>query len=449
MIVVYAVCRGARSCVLAQDFELGVSHASSTQEIRGGRSPLCLSSLFPSWAQFAKRDVCYYNHASVKQADAFLITVCITASPEKPRMMKPVGHTVPTHLVQAIGSLLDDPDHRYVMIIFDSRGCCSFWLTSIWYCSDIVFHLISQRRSSNGRSGPTESIKKIYAIKKILAARSEYFSDMFEGGFAEGEQYSTGGDDSDDSASSPPALDHSRPSANRAAHADGQEEVEEDYDYDYQNDTLLHDSDEELEESLPPASSNRMSPRISSSAQASYDHASDNDEELDDDDFRGDDYGGATMNTSRKLSNVFEDATDAIGIPQASLPSSQPSANDTAELRSPMAVDGDNNLRTSVNAVTAGASLPSNVATLSGSGAGIDATDAMDATASPVTPTKVKSKRTRVRGRDVGGENAQRFDRRKRRKVVSVQFAPNSSGRGLHNAIACLPFLLGLTHTGP
>ena len=64
------------------------------------------------WAQFAKRDSVFYLSPSTRNADAFLITVSITASPEKPSIQRPIGHVVPPVLVEAMGALLDDPYHR-------------------------------------------------------------------------------------------------------------------------------------------------------------------------------------------------------------------------------------------------------------------------------------------------------------------------------------------------
>lgn len=93
--------------------------------------------------------------------DAFLISVIITACAEKPRIAAPLSHPVPPALVHAMGSLLDDPEH-----------------------SDVVFYLHASRRQ---RRKGTGQLRKIYAIRKILASRSEYFRLMFESGFQEGE----------------------------------------------------------------------------------------------------------------------------------------------------------------------------------------------------------------------------------------------------------------------
>lgn len=115
------------------------------------------------WAQFAKRDAAFYTNVRVREADGFLITVSIQAEAEKPRSGKPEVISVPSHLIKSVGSLLDDPD-----------------------LSDVVFHIkpsVSQRPP--GR--PKLPTRKIYAMKKVLAARSVYFRDMFASGFLEGE----------------------------------------------------------------------------------------------------------------------------------------------------------------------------------------------------------------------------------------------------------------------
>lgn len=120
------------------------------------------------WAQFAKRDAVYFSNNVVKTADAFLITVSIQETPEKPRIEKPIGVNVPTSLVRAFGSLLDDPEHSdIVFIVRNPRPPC--------------------RASASASVPPFPSTRRIYAIRKILAARSEYFRDMFKSGFVEAE----------------------------------------------------------------------------------------------------------------------------------------------------------------------------------------------------------------------------------------------------------------------
>ena len=133
------------------------------------------------WAQFAKRDHVYYKNTEVIRDDGFLISVTITSSPEKPKIAKPVSHTVPPVLVHAMGSLLDDPEH-----------------------SDVVFYLYSSRRRGQSKTRKAD-VKKVYAIRKILAARSEYFRDMFESGFQEAEA-----EESSSSEEEEQTLDRSR-----------------------------------------------------------------------------------------------------------------------------------------------------------------------------------------------------------------------------------------------
>ncbi|PWN46791.1 hypothetical protein IE53DRAFT_391045 [Violaceomyces palustris] len=253
------------------------------------------------WAQFAKRDVVYYGNSAVKQTDAFLISVSITASPQTPEVQRPIGHTVPPLLVQAMGSLLDDPDH-----------------------SDIVFYLDSQRRSADSRR--RSPVRKIYAIKKILAARSEYFKDMFEGGFLEG-GHADSTDDENESfvpISASPVQNVSRSAASRSGAdptAAGQDstDADDDFYYDYQNEALLEDSDEELEGPMargpnPDANHGSLAHRDRAGAQSNVAAASDNDEDVDDDEFAEEDEvvavsgPGATVNNSRHTSLVFEDA---------------------------------------------------------------------------------------------------------------------------------------------
>ncbi|PWZ03690.1 hypothetical protein BCV70DRAFT_170614, partial [Testicularia cyperi] len=123
------------------------------------------------WAQFAPRDSVFYSNSAVRTANGFLISVSITASAEKPRPARSQGIQVPPVLVQAMGSLLDDPDH-----------------------SDIVFTI--GRKRCDRRTGRTVTReRKIYAIKKILATRCEYFRDMFDGGFLEADAVESSDDE--------------------------------------------------------------------------------------------------------------------------------------------------------------------------------------------------------------------------------------------------------------
>ncbi|KAG8793347.1 hypothetical protein FRC12_003002 [Ceratobasidium sp. 428] len=105
------------------------------------------------WAQFARRDAVYYSPNSVRVQDAFLIVCQITDSPTAPTssMSK---QAVPRGLLGSVGSLLDDPCY-----------------------SDVEFVLPARRRGGKTR--------RIYASKKLLAGRAEYFQTMFSSGFAE------------------------------------------------------------------------------------------------------------------------------------------------------------------------------------------------------------------------------------------------------------------------
>lgn len=128
------------------------------------------------WAQFASRDTVFYTNSEVRETDGFLISVTITASAERPRPLT-LGVTVPPALIQAMGSLLDDPDH-----------------------SDVVFVIRRKRRHHKTGAIVTRE-RRIYAIKKILASRCEYFRDMFDSGFAEGDVTAGSDDETDDEVS--------------------------------------------------------------------------------------------------------------------------------------------------------------------------------------------------------------------------------------------------------
>lgn len=189
------------------------------------------------WAQFAKREAVYYNMAPIQQADAMLITVTIEASPEQPKVAKPTSLTVPPALMTAVGALLDDPEH-----------------------SDVVFHLVPPPHLA--RSGmASKGNKRIFAIKKILSARSEYFSDMFSGGFKENE-LSDGEDDSSadgDPAQAGPSHDNAGDSSRSLFVGDGsfnahgsrmseeEDGISSTGDYAF-HEPLLDDSDVEIDE---------------------------------------------------------------------------------------------------------------------------------------------------------------------------------------------------------
>ncbi|CAO1632995.1 unnamed protein product [Parajaminaea phylloscopi] len=139
------------------------------------------------WAQFAKRDSVYFSNTAVKTADAFVINVTIQERAEKPRTEKPTGVTIPTSLIKTMGALLDDPYH-----------------------SDVVFLLKTSRTSGDrSRSRSTQVVprfRRIYAMTRMLSARSEYFRDMFESGFVEAE-LSNGWSSMRDRGDAPPTHD--------------------------------------------------------------------------------------------------------------------------------------------------------------------------------------------------------------------------------------------------
>ncbi|KAB5589115.1 hypothetical protein CTheo_7444 [Ceratobasidium theobromae] len=105
------------------------------------------------WAQFAKRDTVYYAPTAVRAQDAFVIVCQITDSPASPTSTVS-KQSVPRDLLGSVGSLLDDPCY-----------------------SDVEFVLPPRRRGGKTR--------RIYASKKLLAGRAEYFQTMFSSGFAE------------------------------------------------------------------------------------------------------------------------------------------------------------------------------------------------------------------------------------------------------------------------
>ncbi|SCV67208.1 BQ2448_5854 [Microbotryum intermedium] len=107
------------------------------------------------YANFWKRSDAYYNNPQVRLADAFLISCTIVYSPTPPTPPPLPRLLIPKDLVAAYAAMFDDPDY-----------------------SDVVFRI----RPSN-RPGMRE--KRLYAAKKILAGRCEYFDTMFNSGFHE------------------------------------------------------------------------------------------------------------------------------------------------------------------------------------------------------------------------------------------------------------------------
>ncbi|KAG8906851.1 hypothetical protein FRB99_005911, partial [Tulasnella sp. 403] len=115
------------------------------------------------WAQFAKRDAVFYSAPQVRGPDAFLIICTITSSPTTPTPQSVVPRQyVPKGLMDAVGSMLDDPMY-----------------------SDIEFILPAKTRGKKG------AVRTIYANKTILC-RSDYFETMFKSGFAEASHQTSG-----------------------------------------------------------------------------------------------------------------------------------------------------------------------------------------------------------------------------------------------------------------
>ncbi|PLW30182.1 hypothetical protein PCANC_22149 [Puccinia coronata f. sp. avenae] len=121
------------------------------------------------WAQYWRRNDAYYSNPSAKYNDAFLICCTIVYSPIPPAP-QPTTQTIkklmPLDLLEAYSSLFNDPLY-----------------------SDICFKIIRRRRNRDGsadqKSHSNLVVRRLYASKKILIRRSEYFSTMFESGFAE------------------------------------------------------------------------------------------------------------------------------------------------------------------------------------------------------------------------------------------------------------------------
>ncbi|GAA6048051.1 hypothetical protein JCM3770_000167 [Rhodotorula araucariae] len=107
---------------------------------------------------FWRRGEAFYNNPGVRAADAFVIICTIVSSPTLPTT-PPLPHLlVPKTLIHAYASLFDDPDY-----------------------SDVVFRIRPEGRSALGRARE----KRLYAAKKVLAGRSEYFDMMFSSAFSE------------------------------------------------------------------------------------------------------------------------------------------------------------------------------------------------------------------------------------------------------------------------
>ncbi|GAA5957322.1 hypothetical protein JCM3765_000422 [Sporobolomyces pararoseus] len=110
------------------------------------------------YQSFWRRSEAYYNNPATRSSDAFLIICTITSSPTLPVTPSVPHLSVPKDLVNSFASLFDDPE----------------------YC-DVVFRI--RPEDEEGRRKGRE--KRLYAAKKILSGRSEYFESMFNSGFNE------------------------------------------------------------------------------------------------------------------------------------------------------------------------------------------------------------------------------------------------------------------------
>lgn len=95
------------------------------------------------YQNFWTRSDAYFNNPTVKLADAMLICCTIEYSPTPPSAPPPPRLLIPKNLVNAYASLFDDPAY-----------------------SDVVFRI---RPAKGGRE------RKLFAAKKVLSGRSEYF----------------------------------------------------------------------------------------------------------------------------------------------------------------------------------------------------------------------------------------------------------------------------------
>ncbi|GAA5895027.1 BTB/POZ and MATH domain-containing protein [Sporobolomyces salmoneus] len=112
---------------------------------------------------FWKRSEAYYSNPATRSSDAFLIVCTITSSPVLPATSNVPLVSIPKDLVNSYASLFDDPE----------------------YC-DVVFRIRPEDEDNQGGGkNKRKREKKLFAAKKILSGRSEYFQSMFNSGFNE------------------------------------------------------------------------------------------------------------------------------------------------------------------------------------------------------------------------------------------------------------------------
>lgn len=120
------------------------------------------SNLARNWGyqSFWKRSEAYYNNPTTRNSDGFLIICTITSSPSVPIVPpNPPLATVPRDLLDSFAGLFNDPE--YCDIVFRIR----------FGEDDTVEEDDQGQMRKKGRSRE----KKLYAAKKILSGRSEYF----------------------------------------------------------------------------------------------------------------------------------------------------------------------------------------------------------------------------------------------------------------------------------
>ncbi|BGP37063.1 hypothetical protein JCM10449v2_000967 [Rhodotorula kratochvilovae] len=173
---------------------------------------------------FWRRSEAFYNNPGVRSADAFVIICTIVSSPTLPST-PPLPHLlVPKTLIHAYASLFDDPDY-----------------------SDVVFRIRPEGRSATGRTRE----KRLYAAKKVLAGRSEYFDMMFSSAFSEA-KLTRPSTSRRDSRPTPTTTSGAHPLRSATGggvsgeeDSDDEEENDEDSGWDEDDDSGVDESDEE------------------------------------------------------------------------------------------------------------------------------------------------------------------------------------------------------------